>query len=327
LTELSKTASSGTEFSRTELGKTELGKTESRQDQEFRSGFVAVIGRPNAGKSTLLNALLGQKVVIMSDKPQTTRNTIRCIVTEPRGQIIFLDTPGIHKPKDRLGEWMLEAALSAVRAVDAVVWVADAAAEWGGGDASIAEVLRASGLKTLLALNKVDLMEKSALLPRIEAWSRRFDFAEIVPVSALREENTDRLLDTLWAYLPAGPLYYPEDEVTDRPERFIAAEIVREKVLTLTREEIPYAVGVAVEAMEEKTSLIKIEASVYVERASQKGIVIGKDGSLIKEVGRQARLELEELLNSKVLLKLWVKVRKDWRNRGDTLRELGYEGN
>ncbi|MCL1791406.1 MAG: GTPase Era [Peptococcaceae bacterium] len=291
----------------------------------FLSGFVAVIGRPNAGKSTLLNALLGQKVLIMSDKPQTTRNTIRCIVTESRGQIIFLDTPGIHKPKDRLGEWMLEEALGALRAVDVVIWVADATATWGTGDASIAEVVQASGLKTLLVLNKVDLLNKSVLLPLIDEWSRRFDFAEIVPVSALREENTSRVLDSLWAYLPEGPMYYPEDEVTDRPERFIAAEIVREKVFALTREEIPYAVGVVVEGMEEKAALIKIEAVLFVERDSQKGIVIGKDGSLIKEVGRQAREELEELLNRKVLLKLWVKVRKDWRNRGDTLRELGYE--
>jgi GTP-binding protein Era len=295
------------------------------------------MGRPNAGKSTLLNALLGQKILIMSDKPQTTRNTIRCIVTEPAGQAVFLDTPGIHKPKDQLGSYMLTSALRAIEAVDVVLWVTDITSPWGPGDAYIAEVLGGCRRPVLLALNKVDLLgqengkgqegtgKDEALSSYREAWARRLPFRDIVPVSALRAENTRSLLDSLWRYLPAGPMYYPADEVTDQPERFIAAEIVREKLLALTREEVPYSVGVVVELMEEKISLIKIEASIFVERASQKGIVIGKEGALLKEVGRQARLELEGLLGSKVLLKLWVKVRKDWRNRLDMLRELGYD--
>ena len=296
-------------------------------DPNFRSGFIAVIGRPNAGKSTLLNALLGQKILIMSEKPQTTRNTIRCIVTEPGGQAVFLDTPGIHKPKDHLGAYMLTSALRAIEAVDVVLWVTDITSPWGPGDAYIAEALGSSSLPSLLALNKVDLLDKEeTLVSHIETWSRRFPFKEIVPVSALQVKNTRSLMDALWKYLSPGPMYYPADDVTDQPERFIAAEIVREKLFALTREEIPYSVGVVVERMEEKVSLIKIEASIFVERPSQKGIVIGKEGVLLKEVGQQARLELEGVLGSKVLLKLWVKVRKDWRNRLDMLRELGYDG-
>jgi len=291
----------------------------------FRSGFVAVVGRPNAGKSTLLNTILGQKVLIISEKPQTTRNTIRCILTEEKGQVIFLDTPGIHKPKDKLGEYMATSARNALNGVDITIWVADAGAPWGKGDEYLLNLLQESGVPYLLALNKIDLLDKNELLVRIDAFARRGQFREIVPLSALSGENTERLVNIIWEYLPAGPMYYPADEVTDQPERFIVAEIIREKLFRLTREEIPYSVGVTVEQMEEKTSLVKIEASIFVERTSQKGIVIGKNGSLLKEAGQQARQEIETLLNSKVLLKLWVKVRKDWRNQQNMLRELGYD--
>jgi len=291
----------------------------------FRSGFVAVVGRPNAGKSTLLNTLLGQKVVIISDKPQTTRNRIQCILTEERGQIIFIDTPGIHKPKHRLGEYMVEAAKSALRGVDLALYVVDASVPIGTGDKYVMEIIQASQVPCILALNKIDLLKKGELQQKIEEFSELAEFKHTVPISALQAQNTASLVDMIFAELPEGPMYYPPDEVTDQPERFIVAELIREKLLHLTRDEIPHSVAVLVEQMEEKKSLIKISAIILVERDSQKGIVIGKGGHLLKEVGRLARLDIENLLGSKVFLELFVKVRKDWRNQQSNLRELGYD--
>lgn len=295
-----------------------------KDNSDFRSGFVALIGRPNAGKSTLINTLLGKKVVIISDKPQTTRNRIQCILTEERGQVIFFDTPGIHKPKHRLGEYMNTAAITALKGVDVAVYVVDASVSHGRGEEYVLDIIRKSEIPCILALNKIDLIKENAIQAKIDEYSKLADFKEIVPISALKAENTGKLLDLIFAELPPGPLYYPADEITDQPEKFILAELIREKLLALTREEIPHSLAVVVETMEEKKSLIKVGAVILVERDSQKGIVIGKNGSLLKEVGRLAREDMENLLGSKVFLELWVKVKKDWRNQQAMLRELGY---
>lgn len=292
---------------------------------DFRSGFVAVIGRPNAGKSTLLNTLLGQKILITSDKPQTTRNRIQCILTEERGQVIFIDTPGIHKPQHKLGQYMMASAKSSLRGVDYAVYVVDASVPFGPGDEYVLEIIKSSGVPCLLALNKIDLLNEEEIFLKIAQFVRKADFKEIIPVSALNSANTEKLMDLIFQQLPPGPLYYPEDVVTDQPEKFIIAEIIREKLFSLAREEIPYAVAVAVESIQEKESLLKIGAVILVERDSQKGIVIGKGGAVLKEAGRLARKEIEELFGRKVFLELWVKVRKDWRNQQTQLRELGYD--
>jgi GTP-binding protein Era len=294
---------------------------------KFRSGFVAVIGRPNAGKSTLLNTLLGQKVLIISDKPQTTRNRIQCILTEERGQVIFFDTPGIHKPQHRLGEYMVNAAQSALKGVDYTVYVVDASVPLGTGDEYVMNIINESRVPCILALNKIDLLTKDQIAIKIAEFSKLADFKEIIPISAIQAENTSKLMDLIFEALPPGPMYYPEDEVTDQPERFVIAELIREKLLHLTREEVPHSLAVVVEQMQEKKTLIKIGAVILVERDSQKGIVIGKNGSVLKEVGRLARKEIEDLLGGKVFLELWVKVRKDWRNQHIHLKDLGYNLN
>jgi len=300
----------------------------SKQDKtDFRSGFVAVIGRPNAGKSTLLNTLLGQKVLIISDKPQTTRNRIQCILTEERGQVIFFDTPGIHKPQHRLGEYMVAAAKSTLKGVDFAVYVVDASVPLGTGDEYVLGIIKESRIPCILALNKVDLLSKDKILVKIAEFSKLADFKEIIPISALHSENTAKLMDLIFKELSPGPMYFPDDEITDQPEKFIIAELIREKLLHLTRDEIPHSVAVFVEQMQEKKSLIKIGAVILVERDSQKGIVIGKQGTVLKEVGRLARKDIENLLGSKVFLELWVKVRKDWRNQQAHLKELGYNMN
>jgi GTP-binding protein Era len=289
-----------------------------------RSGFVAVIGRPNAGKSTLMNTLIGQKVMIISDKPQTTRNRVRCILTEERGQIVFVDTPGVHKPLHRLGEFMLEAARGALSGADAVLLVADASVPFGAGDGYLLDMVLESGLPCVLALNKTDLTRRGDLAARVAFYAAKADFRAIVPLSALEGDNTEVLPDVLFPLLPAGPHLYDEDDVTDRPERFLAAELIREKLLQLTREEIPHSVAVVIEQMEEKRTLVKISATILVERESQKGMVIGKNGSLLREVGALARRDIEEMLGRHVFLELWVKVRRDWRNSPAALREAGY---
>ena len=297
----------------------------STSSKEFRSGFVSVIGRPNAGKSTLLNHLIGQKVLIMSDKPQTTRNRIQCILTEERGQIVFLDTPGIHKPKHKLGEYMVGKAKESMREVDIILYMVDLSAEYGPGEEYIIEMLKQTKTPCILVLNKVDLLAtKELLMRKIQHFAALVDFKAIVPISAKTGENSDELLNVIFAQLSKGPMYYPEDEVTDQPERFIMAELVREKVLQLTHDEIPHSIAVVIEEVEEKKTLVKVRALIVVERESQKGIVIGAGGRQLKEISSLARLDIEALLGSKVFLEVWVKVKKDWRNRPDSLRNYGY---
>lgn len=295
-------------------------------DKEFKSGFAAVIGRPNVGKSTLVNSLIGQKVAIMSDKPQTTRNKILCVLTQDDAQILFIDTPGIHKPKHKLGEYMVRAAENTLREVDVILFVVDATAKKGPGEEYILERLSQVKTPVILAVNKIDLVPRPAILPIIEQYTTVRDFAAVVPVSALKAANLEPLVQEVKDRLENGPAYYPADMITDQPERLVVAELVREKVLQHTREEIPHAIAVDVEEMtQRKSEDVYIRAVIYVERESQKGIVIGAGGVLLKEVGRQAREDIQNLLGSKVYLDLWVKVKKDWRNRDGILKSFGYE--
>ena len=290
-----------------------------------KSGFIAVIGRPNVGKSTLINQLIGQKIAIMSDKPQTTRNRILCILTQPDAQVILLDTPGVHKPLSKLGEYMDRSITNTLKEVDAVFFVVDASEKPGPGERFIMERLAKTKKPVVLVLNKIDLVTKDALLPIIAAYTKDRDFAAVVPISALDEENLDALLAEAKKHLPEGPAYYPEDMVTDQPERLIAAELVREKLLTLTRDEVPHSVAVDVDEMTTRQNGdVYIRATIYVERDSQKGIVIGHKGAMLKEIGRLARPDIEMMLGNKVYLDLWVKVRKDWRNRDAILKSLGF---
>ena len=290
-----------------------------------KSGFAAVIGRPNVGKSTLINALIGQKIAIMSDKPQTTRSRILCILTEEDAQVIFLDTPGVHKPKHKLGDYMAKATEGALHGVDVVVFVVDVTEKMGAGEQYILKQLANVRVPVLLAVNKVDCILRQQSLPIIESYAKVYDFAGIVPISAREGENLDGLLAEIKAHLPEGPQYYPVDMVTDQPERLIVAELVREKVLALTRDEIPHAVAVDIEEMTTRQKGdVYIRAVIYVERESQKGIVIGAKGALLRTIGAQARADVETLLGAKVYLDLWVKTRKDWRNRATALREFGF---
>jgi len=292
---------------------------------KFKSGFVAIVGRPNVGKSTLMNQVIGQKIAIMSDKPQTTRNKIHGVYTTNQSQIVFLDTPGIHKRQSKLGDYMNNTALSTLGEVEAVLFLVDAADGLGGGDRYIAEQL--NGIKTpvILVLNKIDKLEPEALLPLMAEYRKLHDFAEIIPVSAKFGSNVNTLLDQLQNYLPEGPQYYPEDQITDHPEQFVIAELIREKILHMTREEVPHSIAVAIEDMRlESNGVVHVSAVIFVERDSQKGIIIGKQGALLKEVGRRARTDIENLLGSKIFLELWVKVKKDWRNQERVLRDLGF---
>lgn len=296
------------------------------QGNSHKSGFVALIGRPNVGKSTLLNQVIGQKITIMSDKPQTTRNRIQGVYTTDDVQIIFIDTPGIHKPKSKLGRQMMKTAMDALQEVDCVLMLVDAAAGPGSGDRFIIEKLQGVETPIMLVLNKIDLIHPEALLPLIDEYRDWYPFSEIIPVSAKKGNNVEPLLEQVKRYLPEGPRYYPEDHVTDHPEQFICAELIREKILHLTREEIPHSIAVRLEEMRnEPNGTVYMSAVIYVERDSQKGIVIGKQGALLKEVGRAARQDIERLLGSKIYLELWVKVQKDWRNRERILKELGFD--
>ncbi|MFC2315680.1 MAG: GTPase Era [Selenomonas massiliensis] len=290
-----------------------------------KSGFAAVIGRPNVGKSTLINALIGQKIAIMSDKPQTTRSRILCILTEEDAQIIFLDTPGVHKPKHKLGDYMAKATEGALHGVDVIVFVVDVTEKMGAGEQYILKQLERVRVPVLLAVNKVDCIAREQVLPILANYAKAYDFAGIVPISAREGENLEGLLAEIKAHLPEGPQYYPADMVTDQPERLIVAELVREKVLALTRDEIPHAVAVDIEEMTARPKGdVYIRAVIYVERESQKGIVIGAHGALLRTIGQQARTDVETLLGAKVYLDLWVKTRKDWRNRANALREFGF---
>lgn len=294
-------------------------------NKAFKSGFAAIIGRPNVGKSTLMNQVIGQKIAIMSDKPQTTRNKIHGVYTTDRYQVVFLDTPGIHKRQSKLGDYMNMTALGTLGEVEAVLFLVDASEGIGGGDRYIAEQLKKVTTPVILVMNKIDKIEPEALLPLIEEYRKLYDFAEIIPVSAKLGSNVNTLLEQLEKYLPPGPQYYPEDQVTDHPEQFVCAELIREKILHMTREEVPHSIAVTIEDMKvEENGTVYISAVIFVERDSQKGIIIGKQGSLLKEVGRQARQDIQRLLGSKIFLELWVKVKKDWRNQERVLRDLGF---
>ena len=295
------------------------------KDKQHKSGFIAVIGRPNVGKSTLINSLIGQKIAIMSDKPQTTRNRILCILTRPEAQIVFLDTPGIHKPKHKLGEYMVKAAEGTLKEVDAIFFVVDATEKMGPGEYYILERLQATAKPVILVVNKLDLIEKEQVLPIISHYTDKYPFVGVVPISAKEETNLDALIEEVEKYLPEGPQYYPEDMVTDQPERLIVAELVREKALQLTRDEVPHAIAVDVDEMKARDNGdTYIRATIYVERDSQKGILIGAKGSMLKEIGRLARADIEMLLGTRVFLDLWVKVKKDWRDRDSVLRGFGF---
>ncbi len=292
---------------------------------EQKSGFAAIIGRPNVGKSTLLNQVLGQKIAIISDKPQTTRNRITGVYTEDRGQIVFLDTPGVHKPKHKLGEYMVQTALNSLRDVDVVLYVVDATAKFGPGEEFLIEQLAGIDTPVILVINKIDQLEKTALLPLIGTYSSHRAFDAVVPLSALKGDNTNVLLNEIFDRLPAGPQYYPDDMITDQPERLIVGEIIREKVLMLTREEIPHSLAVVVEQMKERDGgLLYVGATIFVERKSQKGIVIGREGAMLKKAGAMARRELESIFGTKVYLELWVKVKEDWRRRENVIRDFGF---
>ena len=295
------------------------------KEKQHKSGFIAVIGRPNVGKSTLINSLIGQKIAIMSDKPQTTRNRILCILTRPEAQIVFLDTPGIHKPKHKRGEYMVKAAEGTLKEVDAIFFVVDATEKMGPGEYYILERLQATAKPVILVVNKLDLIEKEQVLPIISHYTDKYPFVGVVPISAKEETNLDALIEEVEKYLPEGPQYYPEDMVTDQPERLIVAELVREKALQLTRDEVPHAIAVDVDEMKARDNGdTYIRATIYVERDSQKGILIGAKGSMLKEIGRLARADIEMLLGTRVFLDLWVKVKKDWRDRDSVLRGFGF---
>ena len=295
------------------------------KEKQHKSGFIAVIGRPNVGKSTLINSLIGQKIAIMSDKPQTTRNRILCILTRPEAQIVFLDTPGIHKPKHKLGEYMVKAAEGTLKEVDAIFFVVDATEKMGLGEYYILERLQATAKPVILVVNKLDLIEKEQVLPIISHYTDKYPFVGVVPISAKEETNLDALIEEVEKYLPEGPQYYPEDMVTDQPERLIVAELVREKALQLTRDEVPHAIAVDVDEMKARDNGdTYIRATIYVERDSQKGILIGAKGSMLKEIGKLARVDIEMLLGTRVFLDLWVKVKKDWRDRDSVLRGFGF---
>ena len=291
---------------------------------KYKSGFVAVIGRPNVGKSTLINKIIGQKIAITSDKPQTTRSRIQCILTQDDAQIIFLDTPGIHKPKFKLGEYMLKAAEGTLKEVDAIFFVIDATEKFGGGEKYILERLSETTKPVILVVNKVDLLEREKLLPIIAEYSARRDFAAVVPISATEGTNVDELINEAKNFLPEGVQYYPADMVTDQPERLIIAELIREKILHATQDEVPHSIAVDLEELTQRDNgTIFIRATIYVERDSQKKILIGKGGSMLKNVGAAARPEIEMLLGAKIFLDLWVKVKRDWRNSIGALQSFG----
>lgn len=291
----------------------------------FKSGFIALIGRPNAGKSTLLNTLMQQKIAIVSDKPQTTRNVIRGIRTDENSQIIFLDTPGIHKPKHELGRQMNKGSYTALHDVDLIYYLVDATEKFGPGDQFVIELLKSTQTPVFLILNKIDKLKKQTMIELLSQWSERHTFTEIIPVSALTADNSARLIEVTKGYLSDSMQYYPNEQVSDYPEAFLMAEVIREKVLQLTHQEIPHSIAVLIENTEQKENSIDISAVILVERDSQKGIIIGKNGSMKNEINKRASMELRNLLQLKVHLELFVKVETDWRNRTRQLIDLGYK--
>jgi GTPase len=296
------------------------------RSNEYKSGFISIIGRPNVGKSTFLNRVIGQKIAIMSDKPQTTRNKVQGVLTTEDSQLIFIDTPGIHKPKHKLGDFMMKVAQNTLKGVDLILFMVNAEEGFGRGEEFIIEKFQSVKTPIFLIINKIDKIHPDELFAFIESYKEKHSFQEIVPISALEGNNVEHLLSVIKKYLPEGPQYYPADQVTDHPERFIVSELIREKALHLTREEIPHSLAVVIDKMERRQDkdVIHVMATVIVERDSQKGIVIGKQGSMLKEIGKLARVDIENLLGSKVFLELWVKVQKDWRNKMAQLRDYGF---
>ncbi|MBQ8199807.1 MAG: GTPase Era [Lachnospiraceae bacterium] len=292
--------------------------------KEKKTGFVTLIGRPNVGKSTLMNRLIGQKIAITSNKPQTTRNKIQTVYTCDEGQIVFLDTPGIHKSKNKLGDYMVSAAMHTLKEVDVILWLVEPSNFIGAGERHIIEQLKKVKTPVILVINKIDTVKKEQILEFIDTYRQVFDFQEIVPVSALKGDNEEDLIQTIFKYLPYGPMFYDEDTITDQPQRQIVAELIREQALRCLDEEIPHGVAVSIESMKYREHVVDIEATIVCERDSHKGIIIGKGGSMLKKIGSRARREIEELLEYHVNLKLWIKVKKDWRDSDFLLKNFGY---
>ena len=293
--------------------------------EDFKSGYAAMIGRPNVGKSTLMNRLIGQKIAITSSKPQTTRNRIQTVYTSDEGQIVFLDTPGIHKAKNKLGEYMIKSADGVLKDVDVVLWLVEASDHIGPMDRQIAARLKGLSVPVILVINKIDTVKRDELLKIIDVHRGLCDFAEVVPVSALSGDNTDTLLEQIFKYLPYGMPFFDEDTITDQPERQITAELIREKALKCLDEEIPHGIAVTVERMDYKPDIVHIDATIICEKDSHKGMIIGKQGQMLKKIGSAARYEIERLLDNRVNLKLWVKVKKDWRDSDVLLKNFGYD--
>lgn len=290
----------------------------------YKSGFATLIGRPNVGKSTLMNCLIGQKIAITSNKPQTTRNRIQTVYTSEEGQIVFVDTPGIHKAKNKLGNYMVNVAERSLSEVDVVLWLVEPSNFIGAGERHIIDQLKKIKTPVILVINKIDTVKSQQLLEYIDTYRKEYDFSEIVPVSALKDENTAELIKCIMKYLPYGPAFYDEDTVTDQPMRQIVAELIREKALRLLEEEIPHGIAVSIESMKYKKKIVDIEATIICERESHKGIVIGKQGVMLKKIGSYARPEIEDLLEMQVNLQLWVKVKRDWRDSDFMLKNFGY---
>jgi GTP-binding protein Era len=293
-------------------------------EKDYKSGFVTLIGRPNVGKSTLMNYLIGQKIAITSNKPQTTRNRIQTVLTTKKGQIVFVDTPGIHKAKNKLGEYMVNVAESTLNEVDVVLWLVEPTTFIGAGEKHIAKQLERVNTPVVLVINKIDSVKREEVFSSIQAYKDIYDFAEIVPVSARSGNNTEELLDVVMKYLPYGPQFYDEDTITDQPERQIVAELIREKALHALEEEIPHGIAVAIDRMKRRGKIIHIDATIICERDSHKGIIIGKQGNMLKKIGSTARFEIEKMLECQVNLKLWVKVKKDWRDSEYLMKNFGY---
>jgi len=292
----------------------------------YKAGFVSVIGKPNVGKSTLLNVLTGEKIAIMSNKPQTTRNTIRGVITSDKCQLVLIDTPGIHKPKTKLGEYMVNVASETIKEVDLILFLVEASSQAGSLDIGIIEQLKQVKTPVFLILNKVDLVSKEKLFTIMEGYSKLMDFKAIIPVSALKNDGTDIILKEALKYIPDGEKFFPDDTLTDQPEKVIAAEMIREKLLLNLDDEVPHGVGVEVLSFKERADgLISIQANIYCEKSSHKGIIIGKQGTMLKKIGSAARFEIERLLDTKVFLELWVKIKPDWRNNDNMLKDLGYQ--
>ncbi|MBQ6995267.1 MAG: GTPase Era [Lachnospiraceae bacterium] len=294
-------------------------------NEKHKSGFVALIGRPNVGKSTLMNSLIGQKIAITSKKPQTTRNRIQTVYTSEEGQIVFVDTPGIHKAKNKLGDYMVNIAERSLKEVDVILWLVEPTDYIGAGEQHILEQLKRVKTPVILVMNKIDTVKREQLLGYIDAYRKEMDFAEIVPVSALKDDNTETLIQQIMKYLPYGPAFYDEDTITDQPMRQIVAELIREKVLRSIDEEIPHGVAVTIEAMKYSKRIVDIDATIICERDSHKGIIIGKGGAMLKKIGSMARPEIEDLLEMHVNLQLWVKVKKDWRDSDFLIKNFGYD--